>query len=206
MMLRLLKEHRVELGIPATDVQFDSTIARTLRNLHSSVDLDLVLTDQRLLVVDKLAAAPVVLWECERRFVAATKVTSGIGYAGRPLWEHERFVTEVHSPLVAGRDARYHRWHWTAVAPGDELTVPAGVPVIVEGVHTMDDAVQVPWDVRVWVDVDRELRLDRARAREGGARWVCWSANWMPREDAYVSEQQPSARADLVVDGDSAPR
>ena len=70
----------------------------------------------------------------------------------------------------------------------------------------MDDAVQVPWDVRVWVDVDRELRLDRARAREGGARWVCWSANWMPREDAYVSEQQPSARADLVVDGDSAPR
>ena len=34
-------------------------------------------------MVDKLAAAPVVLWECERRFVAATKVTSGIGYAGR---------------------------------------------------------------------------------------------------------------------------
>ncbi|MBK7084530.1 MAG: hypothetical protein IPH53_07625 [Flavobacteriales bacterium] len=46
MMLRLLKEHLVELGIPATDVQFDSTIARTLRNLHSSVDLDLVLTDR----------------------------------------------------------------------------------------------------------------------------------------------------------------
>ena len=126
--------------------------------------------------------------------------------SGRLLWEHERFVTEVHSPLVAGRDARYHRWHWTAVAPGDELTVPAGVPVIVEGVHTMDDAVQVPWDVRVWVDVDRELRLDRARAREGGARWACWSANWMPREDAYVSEQQLSARSVRLVDGDSRPR
>lgn len=46
MMLRLLKEHREQLGIPATDVQFDSTIARTLRNLHNSVDLDLVLTDR----------------------------------------------------------------------------------------------------------------------------------------------------------------
>ena len=46
MMLRLLKEHREELGIPATDTQFDSTIARTLRNLHSSVDLDVVLTDR----------------------------------------------------------------------------------------------------------------------------------------------------------------
>lgn len=46
-------------------------------------DGELVLTDQRLLVIDKLAAAPVVLWECERRFVAAAKVTSGIGFAGR---------------------------------------------------------------------------------------------------------------------------
>ena len=46
MMLRLLKEHREQLGIPATDVQFDSTIARTLRNLHNSVGLDLVLTER----------------------------------------------------------------------------------------------------------------------------------------------------------------
>lgn len=46
-------------------------------------DGELVLTDQRLLVIDKLAAAPVVIWECERRLVAAAKVTSGIGYAGR---------------------------------------------------------------------------------------------------------------------------
>ena len=46
MMLRLLKEHKEELGIPATDIQFDSTIARTLRNLHNSVDLDLILTER----------------------------------------------------------------------------------------------------------------------------------------------------------------
>jgi len=43
MMLRLMKEHRDALGIPATDVQFDSTIARSLRLLHNSVDLDIVL-------------------------------------------------------------------------------------------------------------------------------------------------------------------
>lgn len=124
--------------------------------------------------------------------------------AGRPLWEHERFVTEVYGPLLAGQGATYRRWHWTSVEPGAELVVPPGVPVIAEGVHTMDRAVAVPWDVRVWVDVDRSLRLDRARAREGGARWDCWSTNWMPQEDAYVTAQNPAASADLVVDGDSA--
>lgn len=124
--------------------------------------------------------------------------------AGRPLWEHERFLAEVYRPLAGGGEARYRRWHWTSVEPGAELVVPPGVPVIAEGVHTMDRAVAVPWDVRVWVDVDRSLRLDRARAREGGARWDCWSTNWMPQEDAYVTAQNPAASADLVVDGDSA--
>ncbi len=45
-MLRLLKQHRNALGIPAYDHQFDSTIARTVRNLLSSVDLDVQLIDR----------------------------------------------------------------------------------------------------------------------------------------------------------------
>ncbi len=46
-MLELMKEHRQQLGIPATDVQFDSTIARTLDNLrHRSVELDVQLVDR----------------------------------------------------------------------------------------------------------------------------------------------------------------
>lgn len=45
-MLRLLKEHREELHIPATAAQFDSTIARTLRNLHSSVALSTHMVDR----------------------------------------------------------------------------------------------------------------------------------------------------------------
>ncbi len=45
-MLKLLKNHIADLGIPATATQFDSTIARTLRNLHKSVDLSLALTDR----------------------------------------------------------------------------------------------------------------------------------------------------------------
>jgi hypothetical protein len=40
-MLRLMKENQDALGIPATDVQFDSTIARTLVNLQQrSVELN----------------------------------------------------------------------------------------------------------------------------------------------------------------------
>lgn len=122
---------------------------------------------------------------------------------GRPTWEHDRFATDVWAPLVAGDAASYQRWHWTSQEPGEWLHVPAGATVIAEGVHVLDETVQVPWDVRVWVDVNRDLRLQRAREREGGARWDCWSTNWLPQEDAYVASQDPAASADVQVDGAS---
>ncbi len=119
---------------------------------------------------------------------------------GQPLWEHERFVTEVYERVLATGDASYRRWHWTSQEPGEVLTVTR-TPVVVEGVHVTDNAVDVPWDVRVWVTVDEDVRIERAKEREGGARWECWSTNWMPQEAAYVATQNPEARADVVVNG-----
>ncbi|HRD52034.1 MAG TPA: multiheme c-type cytochrome [Flavobacteriales bacterium] len=46
-MLRLLKQNKVALNIPATDVQFDSTLARTRRLLaHHTLDVALTLNDR----------------------------------------------------------------------------------------------------------------------------------------------------------------
>ncbi len=46
-MLRLLKQNKVALGIPATNTQFDSTLARTRRMLaHHTLDAHLALTDR----------------------------------------------------------------------------------------------------------------------------------------------------------------
>ena len=121
---------------------------------------------------------------------------------GRPLWEHERFVADVYAAVLADGKATYQRWHWTSQEPGEELAVTRS-PVVVEGIHVTDEAVEVPWDVRVWVRVDEDVRIERAQEREGGARWECWSTNWMPQEAAYVAAQHPETRADVVVDGSS---
>ncbi|HEY8663098.1 MAG TPA: hypothetical protein VIL68_05730 [Propionibacteriaceae bacterium] len=122
---------------------------------------------------------------------------------GRPLWEHERFVSEVYEPVLRDGSATYQRWHWTSEEPGEQLAVTRA-PVIVEGIHVTDEVVAVPWNVRVWVTVDEDVRVERAKEREGGARWECWSTNWMPQEAAYVVAQNPAARADVIVDGASS--
>jgi hypothetical protein len=46
-MLELMKQYRTELGIPATDTQFDSTIVRTLDNLQRrTLELDVTIVDR----------------------------------------------------------------------------------------------------------------------------------------------------------------
>ncbi len=46
-MLNIMKDHREALGIPASEVQMDSTIARTRRLLqHQTLDLDLDLEER----------------------------------------------------------------------------------------------------------------------------------------------------------------
>jgi uridine kinase len=132
--------------------------------------------------------------------------TDDISQAGPLLWDHERFERDVHQPLSTRHAARLELQHWTADTPHGELTLPETTRiVVVEGIHSLDAAVAVPWDVRVWVKVDEELRLRRAKERDGGARWDCWSSEWLPRELEYVRVQRPEDRADFIVDGDSLP-
>ncbi|HEY0977569.1 MAG TPA: T9SS type A sorting domain-containing protein [Flavobacteriales bacterium] len=54
-MLEMLKEHKETLGVPATDVQFDSTIARTNRLLQQNsllLDVDVVSRDADTAFID----------------------------------------------------------------------------------------------------------------------------------------------------------
>jgi uridine kinase len=114
-------------------------------------------------------------------------------------WERERFSRQVVAPLLAGRTARYQRWDWVSGVPGEWVEVPPGVPVIVEGVSCTDVRVPVPWDLTVWMEAPREVRLKRALERDGPHLLDRWLTDWMPSEDAYEREQSPKDRVDLVV-------
>lgn len=124
---------------------------------------------------------------------------------GTPTWEHDRFVDELLTPLRAGREARYRRWRWDMAAPGEELAVPTGGLVIVEGVSALTRAVTDRvgrwWDVALWVDCDEAIRRRRIRERDGDALAETWARDWWPSEQRYLSEERPDLVADFVVAG-----
>ncbi len=118
-----------------------------------------------------------------------------------PGWDQERFRRQVLRPLLAEHDACYQRWDWPTDSGGEWHRVPAGSVVVIEGVSASRTELGDCWDLTIWVDTPRSLRLTRGIQRDGEAMRTQWTDVWMPEEDAYIAEQQPAERADLVVNG-----
>jgi uridine kinase len=121
-----------------------------------------------------------------------------------PGWDQKRFRRQVLDPLLAGQDAYYQRWDWAADSGAEWHRVPIGSIVIIEGVSAMRTELGDRWDLTIWVDTPRSVRLRRGVERDGEAMRAQWTDIWMPEEDAYITAQQPSKRADLIVSGNQA--
>lgn len=120
---------------------------------------------------------------------------------GVPEWDVPRFRAQLLAPLLAGRPARYQVWSWDLDAGSEWREVPPGRVVVVEGVSSTRAEADVPWDLTIWVDAPREVRLARALERDGEAMLRRWLDDWMPSEQAYAAREQPLERIDLVVNG-----
>jgi uridine kinase len=116
-------------------------------------------------------------------------------------WDWPRFTEQLVNPLVAGRDARYQGWDWAHDRAGPWHEVAAGSVVVVEGVSSTREEVDVVWDLTIWVDAPADIRRARARARDGDDGMARWLDDWIPSEQRYIATQRPQARVDLVVSG-----
>jgi len=116
-------------------------------------------------------------------------------------YDWARLRDQVLAPLRMGTAARYDRYDWRQDAfDGVGEAGPEGV-VIVEGIYSSRREIADLYDLRIWVECPRELRLRRGIRRDGeGARGI-WENDWMPSEDLYVEAQRPREQAHIVVDG-----
>ncbi len=169
----------------------------------------------------RLAGPPGTRWVGVDGFGAAGKTTLALAIAAavpgsvvvpvddfaRPdltTWERDRFVAEVLGPLRAGRPGRYRPADLLTGELGGWRAVPAGVPVVVEGVSATDSRLGVPWDLTIWLEVPDAVRRRRITARDSPELLERWRTDWWPAEQAYAVDQQPRDRVDAIVDGSSS--
>jgi len=123
-----------------------------------------------------------------------------VGVIGRDF-DWERLRDQVLTPIREGRSAHYQRYDWETDVLAEWHTISASDVVLVEGVYTMRRELTDLYDLKIWVECPRAIRLARGIARDGQKSRTIWEQDWMPKEDDYVKTHLPHERADLSING-----
>jgi uridine kinase len=113
----------------------------------------------------------------------------------------QRLKKQVLEPLSKNTAAEYQRFDWQTQTLAGWRKIETGGTLIVEGVCAIHSDLAGFYDLKIWVDCPREIRLKRGIERDGDAMRENWENIWMPAEDFYITNDLPHKRADLIING-----
>lgn len=109
-----------------------------------------------------------------------------------------RLRSQVLVPIRERRSLlRYQRYDWQGARMGAWIQLPMPEIVIVEGVYTLRAQLRELLDLKVFVEADAAVRLQRQIAR--GENTGSWIGRWAAAEDHYIATERPSEFADIVI-------
>ncbi len=109
-----------------------------------------------------------------------------------------RVHAEVLVPLRHSHPARFQRWDWERDRLDGWQDVPATGVLVLEGCAAGSRLLTPDTSVLVWLEVDPELRRQRALARDP-AYLPFWD-RWAAQEDRLYAAERPWERAAVVLD------
>jgi uridine kinase len=106
------------------------------------------------------------------------------------------------APLSRDRPGRYRRYDWHRGMYAEWHDVAAGGLVVLEGCGSAARPADAFATLRLWIDTDPAVRLQRGLDRSGDAVLPYLQA-WKVAEDAHFAADRTRDRADLIVLGAS---
>lgn len=113
----------------------------------------------------------------------------------------KRLIDEALTPLSANKEAVFQIYSWDEDKMTEWKTINNGGIVLVEGVYAIRIELEPFYQLKIWIETPREVRLKRGLKRDGENARERWLFDWMPMEDLYVTVQKPQERADIILLG-----
>lgn len=125
-------------------------------------------------------------------------------------FDHGAVVEAVLRPLGPGGDGRYlpstfdYQTDRATVVAAEQA--PAGSVLLFDGVFLLRPELRAWWDASIYLHVDPEVALERARVRDlelfGSVEVVeeRYRHRYLPGQRLYQHEAHPAERADIVLD------
>ena len=102
--------------------------------------------------------------------------------------DRERFLNEVLLPLRAGIPVHYRRFDCgTFTFEPVQIIEPKAIAII-EGSYACHPLLRELYDLRVFLDVDPDIQLERISKRNGPEALKRFQSTWIPLEETYFRE------------------
>lgn len=106
-------------------------------------------------------------------------------------------IDAVLRPLASGQPSRWRRWDWHASAWAETHAISPAPLLIIDGVGSGASTYDELITTLVWIEADRDLRLERGLARDGEHMRSEWE-RWLDDEAVLHARERTRERADLV--------
>jgi uridine kinase len=116
-------------------------------------------------------------------------------------FDWQRLEREVLTPLKMGSEANYQQYNWKTDCLADWRNIRPLSVLIVEGIYTLMPELSRYFDLRLWIECPRDVRLKRRLKRDGELARSQWEDDWMKEEDKYVASYNPHLQAHKIIQG-----
>ena len=195
---------------PSTAMQtftlsFDDAIERVIRNRPSLVAVDGLPCSGKSTLAERLAQGLGGKCIALDEFVMPERFWQSRSQPAFPFEyvRYEEFLTAVRD-LKKNGNCTFAPFDWnTREVSVGLLQIDLTTPVVVEGVSTFNPLIAGLYDLRVFVESDRETTHQAALARSDDRWSEYWGSLFLPSVDLYMLTS-PRDRAELVVAGRGA--
>ena len=133
------------------------------------------------------------------KLMGAVVHTDDFSGCERPREWWGQLIEVVLAPVARGEPVQpFERARWTLDEPTEIVSIPPTRYLVLEGVRAASLALAPYVGYAILLDVPLETRRARATIRYGGRLPEAWDA-WSARQNAYLREERPDERADLVA-------
>jgi uridine kinase len=113
--------------------------------------------------------------------------------------DHERFLSEVLTPLSNGEKINYKRFDCSTMSLGDGAEITPERLVIVEGAYSMHPSLVKHYDLSAFLDISPELQRERIGLRNSPEFAERFFNEWIPLENVYFEKTDIKERCDLII-------
>ncbi len=129
-----------------------------------------------------------------REIASLSNAPSGYEY------DIDRLIKQIILPILFNKTAYYQKYDWDKDCLGDCEEIKTPSILLIEGCYATINQLRHYYQLNIFVDCDKNLRLKRGLERDGESALHFW-INWMAGEDKYFVEQKIKERADFVLNG-----